>query len=370
MAGPDTGQERTEQPTARRRQTAREEGRVARSAEFTSAASTLAGTLLLGTAGAAALGAFVVHQLSASSAALAMGEHAGPGELLGSARGAVLGTVGALLPLFAAVALSAIAAGVAQTRGAVSFKSIAFKWSNVNPASGLKRLIGIESVVSLLRALVKVVAIGMLAWLVMAVARPEIMSLAGAGPAGVAAVLQAFSFRLACTTGIAFFVVATGDWLWRWYQLEKSLRMTRQEIVMENRESEGNPMIKARQQSISRARARNRMLQNVKKADVVVTNPTHVAVALQYDLDAAPAPVVLAMGQRLLAQRIKELARRHGVPVIENPPIARALLASAKVGQAIPPALYAAIAEILAFVYKQRGRLPGGGRLSLEGGRP
>ena len=101
----------------------------------------------------------------------------------------------------------------------------------------------------------------------------------------------------------------------------------------------------------------------------MVTNPTHVAVALQYDLDSAPAPVVLAMGQRLLAQRIKEIARKHGVPVIENPPVARALLASAQVGKAIPPALYAAIAEILAFVYRQRGRLPGGGRLTPDGGR-
>ena len=103
--------------------------------------------------------------------------------------------------------------------------------------------------------------------------------------------------------------------------------------------------------------------------DVVVTNPTHVAVALKYDLDDAPAPVVLAMGERLLAQRIKELARKHNVPVIENPPIARALLASAKVGSPIPPALYAAIAEILAFVYRQHGRLPGGGRLTPDGGR-
>jgi flagellar biosynthesis protein FlhB len=237
----------------------------------------------------------------------------------------------------------------------------------VNPAAGLKRLIGIEGVISLLRSLAKIGAIGFLAWGVLAGALPELLALAGAGPAGVAAVLRTYSLKLAYTTVAAFFVLAVVDWVWRWYQLEKSLRMTRQEIVQENRESEGDPLVKARQLSIARARARQRMLQNVRKADVVITNPTHVAVALQYDLDAAPAPVVLAMGQRKLAQRIKELARRYNVPVIENPPIARALLATAQVGKAIPSALYAAIAEILAFVYRQRGRLPGGGRLTPDG---
>mgnify|MGYP001160700453 CR=1 FL=1 len=364
----DNGQDKTEKPTARRRAHAREEGELAKSPEFTSAAATLAGVALLGASGAAAIATLTVHQLRISTRALSMGERAGDGDLLASVRAVMLGTVGALLPLFAAVALASIAAGLAQTQGAVSFKTIAFKWSNVNPANGLKRMLGTEAVVSLLRALVKVTAIGALSWGVLAAARPEILSLAGAGPAGVAALLKGFSLKLAWTTGIAFFVVATADWLWRWYQLEQKLRMTRQEVVQENRESEGDPMVKARQTSIGRARARQRMLQNVPKADVVITNPTHVAVALQYDLDEAPAPVVLAMGERLLAQRIKELARKHNVPVIENPPIARALLASAKVGKPIPPALYAAIAEILAFVYRQRGRLPGGGRLIPDGG--
>ncbi len=278
-------------------------------------------------------------------------------------------TVGALLPLFVVVAAAAIVAGLAQTRGMVSFKAIAPKWSNINPASGLKRMLGTDAVVALLRALLKVGGIGLLAWSVLSAARPELLALAGVGPSGVAQVLHAYALKLAWMVGAAFFLIAVIDWVWRWVQLEKKLRMSRQEIVQENRESEGDPMVKARQQSIARARARQRMLQNVKKADVVVVNPTHVAVALKYDLDEGPAPMVLAMGERLLAQRIKELARKHDVPIVENTPVARALLASAQVGRPIPPALYAAIAEILAFVYRQRGRLPGGGRLTLDGGR-
>jgi flagellar biosynthetic protein FlhB len=367
MAGADSAQERTEQPTAKRRGLAREEGRVARSPELTSAAATLAGTALLGAGGAAAIGVFTGRQFAASAAALARGENEGAGALIGDTRAAIFGLLATLLPLFGAIALSVVGAGLAQTRGVVSFKSIAFKWSNVNPAAGLKRLLGTEAAVALLRSLAKISAIGFLAWGVLVAAQPELLALAGAGPAGIAAVIKSYSLRLAYTTVAAFFVLAVADWLWRWYQLEKSLRMTRQEIVQENRESEGDPLVKSRQLSIARARARQRMLQNVRKADVVVTNPTHVAVALQYDLDAAPAPVVLAMGQRKLAQRIKELARKYNVPVIENPPIARALLATAQVGKPIPSALYAAIAEILAFVYRQRGRLPGGGRLTPEG---
>jgi flagellar biosynthesis protein FlhB len=365
----DSAQEKTEQPTAKRRQQARDDGQVARSPELSSAAVTLAGVAVLGATGTAAIGSLTVGQLRTSSAALALGERMGPGELIGSLRAVVLGTVGALLPLFAVVAAAAIAAGVLQTRGMVSFKAISPKWSNINPASGLKRMFGTDAVVTLLRSLLKVGGIGLLAWSVLSAARPELLALAGVGPGGVAQVLQTFAMKLAWMVGAAFFLVAVVDWVWRWVQLEKKLRMSRQEIVQENRESEGDPMVKARQQSIARARARQRMLQNVKKADVVVVNPTHVAVALKYDLDESPAPMVLAMGERLLAQRIKELARKHDVPIVENTPVARALLASAQVGRPIPPALYAAIAEILAFVYRQRGRLPGGGRLTLDGGR-
>jgi flagellar biosynthetic protein FlhB len=135
--------------------------------------------------------------------------------------------------------------------------------------------------------------------------------------------------------------------------------MTRQEVVRDMRDSEGDPRMKARLQSLARAHARRRMLQRVPTADVIVVNPTEIAVALKYDASFAPAPIVLAMGQRKLAERIRGIAERSQIPIIENRPVARALLATAKVGRPIPPALYTAVAEILAFVYRQRGRLPG-----------
>jgi len=156
------------------------------------------------------------------------------------------------------------------------------------------------------------------------------------------------------STGLAYLALSGLDYGYQWYQTEKKLRMTRQEIVRENRDSEGDPMVKARQMSLARQRARQRMMQRVPQADVVVVNPTHIAVALRYDISVAAAPIVVAMGERKIAERIKAIAIKAGVPIIENKPIARALLASARVNHPIPPALYAAIAEILAFVYRTR----------------
>jgi flagellar biosynthetic protein FlhB len=135
--------------------------------------------------------------------------------------------------------------------------------------------------------------------------------------------------------------------------------MSRQEVVQEYREQEGDPHVKARIRQIARQRARQRMLTSVAKADVVITNPTHIAIALRYDAAVSPAPIVVAMGERKLAERIKLLAKQAGVPLVENKPLARALLATCTVGAPIPPTMYVAVAEILAFVYKMRGRIPG-----------
>jgi flagellar biosynthetic protein FlhB len=140
--------------------------------------------------------------------------------------------------------------------------------------------------------------------------------------------------------------------------MEKSLRMTRQEVVHEHREMEGDPIVKARIFSIMRAKARQRMMREVPTADVVVVNPTEIAVALKYDGAVAPAPIVVAMGRLKLAERIRAIATQSGVPIVENRPVARALIATAVVSKPIPPALYAAVAEILAFVYRRRGRVP------------
>jgi flagellar biosynthetic protein FlhB len=156
---------------------------------------------------------------------------------------------------------------------------------------------------------------------------------------------------------LALLFLAILDFAYQKFEFNKDLRMTRQEIKEEYREFEGDPAVKARIKRIQREMSRKRMLHEVETADVVITNPTHIAVALRYDMSKDAAPVVVAMGERLIALKIKEVAKKFNVPIVENKPLARALFEMAEIGMQIPGKLYRAVAEVLAFVYKQKGKV-------------
>jgi flagellar biosynthetic protein FlhB len=264
----------------------------------------------------------------------------------------------AMAPFAGGIAVAGVGAHVAQTQGAVSLKPITPDLSRLMPTAGLKRMFSSETLVHAGLALVKAVIVGAVAWSTLSHHVPDLLSLADLAPAQIALVMRDLLVRLALATGLAYAVLAGIDYGFMRFRHEQSLRMTRQEIVMEHRETEGDPQVKGRLRQIARARSRQRMLAQVPTADVVIVNPIHIAVALRYDPSAAPAPVVLALGERLLAERIKDVARKAGVPIIENIPVAHALKASATVGKMIPATLYTAIAEILAFVYRQRHGVP------------
>lgn len=361
MAEGSGGQDRTESPTLRKREDARNEGRIARSQELSTAAILLAGTVLLAGVGGRELAAFAVRLLQESARTLT----ASPLTSLGAVRilrDTTQGLILAILPFGLGLTGIVVAVNLAQARGVLSMKPITPSFTNINLIGGIKRILSLDSVVTLLKSVVK---IALLAFITVQVVRsnlPELVSLAGASPVEVGAVARMLTVKLALTVGLAFLVIAGADYWYQCLQFEKSLRMTRQDVIGEHKDSEGDPMIKGRMKSLAQSRARQRMLQDVQTADVVVVNPTHVAVALKYDVDVAPAPIVVAMGERKLAERIKALAFKANVPVIENRPVARALLATATVGQMVPSALYAVVAEILAFVYRQRvargGTLP------------
>jgi flagellar biosynthetic protein FlhB len=182
----------------------------------------------------------------------------------------------------------------------------------------------------------------------------DILTTVQQSPAGLIHVIQHYAVKLVMTAGLAYLGLATADYLWQHWQFTKQLRMTKEEVKQEFKNSEGDPHLKQRMRSLGRARARRQMFRDVPNADVVIVNPTHRAIALRYDVLQAPAPIVLAMGQRKVAERIKAIALEHGVPVIENRPLAIALLSSARVGMMIPAELYLAVAEVLAFVIRQR----------------
>lgn len=353
-----SGQERTESPTPRRRQQARDEGRVARSVELSAALILIAGAFILSTVGGASIGRYASRLLRESTSLLAAAPMSSSDatEVL---RSIASGFVLAMAPLFVGVCGIAVLVHVAQTQGVVSWNLIMPKLSHIDPIAGFRRIASGEAFFNLGKSLLKLAALGLVTYLVMARSWPELIALAQTSPADIATVLRALAVRLTLLTGLAFLVISGIDYAFQRVRLERSLRMTRQEVVQEFRETEGDPHVKARVRAIAAAIARRRMLHAVPTADVVVINPTEIAVALKYDAAASPAPVVLAMGQRKLAQRIRDIALKANVPVLENRPVARALLATCKVGRPIPAALYAAVAEILVFVYRHRASIAG-----------
>ncbi len=353
MAENEDGQERSESPTTRRRQQAVDEGNVPRSAELSAATVLLAGAAMLGMAGGSSLGHFATRVLHESAGALSSGPLTPVGAVT-ILRSLTLGLLVALAPFVGGVAALTVFVNLAQARGAFTPGAVSFKWHNLNPTGGFKKLFSKDALINLPKSMLKLGALGWITWIVLKSHWPELISLSMTGPGAVLAVMQTLTVRLVLTIGLAFLVIAAGDYAWQLWRHEESLKMTKQEVKNENRDTEGDPHIKARIRSMQMQRARSRMFQAVPHADVVVTNPTHVAVALKYDPEVSPAPLVVAMGERKVAERIKKIARESGVPCIENKPVARALLATSAIGRPIPPALYAAVAEILAWVFRMK----------------
>jgi len=357
MADRDQQDNRTEAPTPRRRQQARDEGRIARSPEFGAAVLLLSGTLLMGSLAGRAIGAHVVELFRTGPNWLLI-EPPALGGATTLIRAVVWRSAGAMTPFALGLTIVALAVSLLQSRGVASWKPIKPDLNRISPAAGFRRIFGSEAALNLFKSAFKLVVLGAVTYVVLRRAWPHFVALADAPPTEIVTALRSSTVRIGLTVGLAFLALGVFDYGVQFFRLEKSLKMSRQEVIQEFREQEGDPQIKARIRQVARQRARQRMLAQVARADVVITNPTHIAVALKYDLSLAAAPMVVAMGERKLAERIKLIAQQAGVPLVENRPLARALLATCTVGAPIPPALYVAVAEILAFVYKTRGRLP------------
>ena len=259
------------------------------------------------------------------------------------------------LPVVVGIVLMGSGASLLQT--GLLWRSTALKldFSRINPGKGLKRLVSLRSVMELIKGLLKIAIIaGVGLWMV----RYDILRIPGLIQFEMGAVLQvagslAFKIGLAVSGAIAGLAVL--DYFYQRYEWERSLRMSKEEIKEEHKAAEGDPLIKSRVRTAQRELMKKRMLAAVKTADVVITNPTHLAVALKYDTGTMAAPVVVAKGAGLIAERIRELARHHSVPVVENKFVARTLFKLVDIGKEIPNDLYRAVAEILAFVYRARG---------------
>lgn len=252
--------------------------------------------------------------------------------------------------LLAAMLIGTLASGV-QTRFIFSRETIKFKFSYINPLSGLKRLFSLRSAVELLKSLLKTAVIAFVLYTEYREIFKTGMSLIYMDvSAAVVLVLNAI-IDIVFKLSVAFFIIAAADYLYQWWDHEKKMKMTKQEIKEEYKTTEGDPQIKSKIREMQRRRSRSRMMQQVPKADVIVRNPTHYAIALKYDLDKNAAPLVVAKGQGYVALRIIDIAQEHEIPMTENPPLAQALYREVEVGREIPPEYYSALAEILAWVY-------------------
>jgi flagellar biosynthetic protein FlhB len=225
----------------------------------------------------------------------------------------------------------------------------------LNPAAGLKNLMSLRNLAELVKSPLKVLLIGGLAYLTVAQEAATLVQLSDMGPVQGFQIVGRITFLVLVRVTLGVLVLALADYAFQHWQHERSLRMTKEEIKEELRQSEGDPLVRARVKSLQRQIAMRRMMAEVPKASVVITNPAHLAIALRYDEGTMRAPKVVAKGARLIAERIKEIAKEHGVPLVENKPLARSLFKAVSVGQEIPSAFYRAVAEILAYVYALKG---------------
>ena len=255
-----------------------------------------------------------------------------------------------------AAILCAVAATFAQTRFLVSTESMKPKFSRLSPLQGFKRLFSLKSLVETLKNLIKIAILMAIIFLSIRDMFLESSNYLYTDLTAAAAHLVEMAGEMVVRICIAFVAVAAMDFFYQWWDYEKNMMMTKQEVKEEYKQMEGDPQVKGKIKEIQRRRAQQRMMQQVPGADVVVRNPTHFAVALRYKPDQDDAPIVLAKGQDNIALRIVQIAEENKVAVIENVPLARALYAQAELNQMIPPELYGAVAEVLVYIFKLNGK--------------
>ncbi|GMT42579.1 MAG: flagellar biosynthetic protein FlhB [bacterium] len=261
-------------------------------------------------------------------------------------------------PLMAGIAVSGIIASLLQNGGFVlSIDPLKPKFSKLNPLKGFARFFSRQAFVELIKSLFKVSIVGYLCYLVL---KNEWGNLPGLSDQGIEQTIwfiASVSVKLIFYVLLLMLILAVIDFAFQKYLFEENLRMTKQEVKDERKETEGNPLIKQRIRSIQMQLARRRMMSEVPKAEVVITNPTHLAVALSYDRLNMPAPTLVAKGAGHIARKIKEIAKENDIPIVEDRPLARILFKSVDIGQSIPEDLYKATAEILAYIYRLKGKV-------------
>jgi len=346
----------TEKATAKRRSDARKKGQVARSPDIGSAAVFIAIVLALHIG-------FNATVASAAQAFIIAFQHLGHRQELTIHSVIALGMqnlvpyIGILLIAFGGAVVIGIAANLAQFGLLFSPQLLRPSFSKINPLTGFSRIMfSPQTLVQLLKQLAKLGVVATIVYTQVNDRMPLFYSLAHASPMTIASTVEDTLFGVGIRFGVLLLILGCVDFAWEKWRLEQSLMMSKSEVKEESKQAEGSPEAKGAVKQRQRASARRRMMAAVPRATVVVTNPTHFAIALEWNEATMAAPVLVAKGADLMAKRIREVAAEHGIPIMENPPLARTLYDKVPLDSPVPPDLYSAVAQVIAFVYKLKNR--------------
>jgi flagellar biosynthetic protein FlhB len=351
MAG-DSSQDKTEQPTGKKLDDARRKGNVAQSREIPSV------FILSGSIGVLFFaGSWMLGRLTDTMRT--MYQRAGTLNMVPESMHTLFwevftNSIVVLIPLMLVVVTAGVIGNVAQIGFLITGEKLSPSLAKLNPISGLKKLVSLRSLVELAKSIIKLVIISGVAYIVIHRYLDQIPGLMQLSVGNILGFIGQVSFQLCLYTCMVLFLMAVLDYAYTKWQHQQDLKMTKQEVKDEYKQREGDPAVKARIRSVQREMARKRMMEAVPEATVVITNPTHLAIALKYE-EGMQAPTVVAKGAGFVAQKIKAVAKENGIPLVENKPLARTIFKSTEIGDFIPAELYRAVAEILAYVYRLKG---------------
>jgi flagellar biosynthetic protein FlhB len=343
--------EKSEEPTPHRLREAREKGQIAKSKEITTALLLIFSYMVFRYSG------INIWNNLTNTAKIVFSQIPNTGDFSLSFVGYVLlmalqGLTLALLPIFSVTVFVAFVAEVFQTGFLFSFDPLAPKLERLSPAEGFKRMFSLQGFVELIKSIAKILIVFWIMWLAIKDDIPYVVVLINSQPWDAVMLGGSIAYKVAMRVGIFYIAIALLDYLYKRWEYMRGLKMTKQEIKEEYKRLEGDPMIKQRMRELQRQVAYQRMMAAVPQADVVVTNPIHIAVALKYETKKMKSPTVLAKGERKAAEEIKKIADGAYVPIMENEPLARSIYRTTDIGKQIPQELYQAVAEVLAYVYK------------------
>lgn len=350
----ESSEEKTESPSDKRRQDAREKGTVAKSTEVNSVLVLLTAVLMLKITGPWMQNQFLV--LIERFISFSSKKEMSMDELIFLLREAIVIFFKCSLPVICSILLIGIIANVIQVGFLFTFKPLMPNFQKINPISGFQRLFSMKSVVELIKNLLKLTIISIVAWVTIKNAFNQMIMLADASIMIIWGFILKTSFDIVIRISLVLIIIAIFDFIYQRYDHEKQMKMTKQEVKEERKQMDGDPMVKSRIRSLQREMARRRMMEQVPKATVVVTNPTHIAIAIRYEPLESDTPIVVAKGKRLIAARIKQTAIDNGIPIVEDKPLARAMYDKIQEGSPIPVEFFTAVAEILAYVFKLKNR--------------